>query len=93
MRINYPNSHDARAALEAGRIGKGKHDAILAANAAGKMPPANSCLGGGVGIHGWASDWPDGPQNLTWGCLSLRAADLEKLYSLVTKGTVVIISP
>lgn len=93
LRINYPNAHDARAALAAGRIGKRECEAIIAANAAGKMPPADSKLGGGVGIHGWASDWPDGPQNLTWGCLSLREADLKKLYSLATKGTVVIISP
>ena len=93
MRINYPNTHDARAALAAGRIGKRECEAIIAANAAGKMPPADSKLGGGVGIHGWASDWPDGPQNLTWGCLSLREADLKKLYTLAVKGTVVIISP
>jgi murein DD-endopeptidase MepM/ murein hydrolase activator NlpD len=93
MRINYPNTYDARAALEAGRIVKGQCDAITAAIAAGKMPPASTKLGGGVGIHGWASDWPDGPQDLTWGCLSLREADLKKLYSLVAKGTVVIISP
>jgi murein DD-endopeptidase MepM/ murein hydrolase activator NlpD len=93
MRINYPNTHDARAALAAGRIGKRECEAIIAANAAGKMPPADSKLGGGIGIHGWASDWPDGPQNLTWGCLSLREADLKKLYSLAVKGTVVMISP
>lgn len=93
MRINYPNAHDARAALDAGRIGKGECQAIIAANAVGRMPPADSKLGGGVGIHGWAADWPDGPQNLTWGCLSLREADLKKLYSLASKGTVVIISP
>ena len=93
MRINYPNSYDARAALEAGRIATGQCDAITAANAAGKMPSTSTKLGGGVGIHGWASDWPDGPQDLTWGCLSLRETDLKKLYSLVAKGTVVIISP
>jgi murein DD-endopeptidase MepM/ murein hydrolase activator NlpD len=93
MRINYPNPHDARAALDAGRIGKRECDAIIVANAAGKMPPTDSKLGGGIGIHGWAADWPDGPQNLTWGCLSLREADLKKLYSLAVKGTVVIISP
>ena len=93
MRINYPNPHDARAALDAGRIARGQCEAIISANTAGKMPSAATKLGGGVGIHGWASDWPDGPQNLTWGCLSLREADLKKLYSLAAKGTVVIISP
>jgi murein DD-endopeptidase MepM/ murein hydrolase activator NlpD len=93
IRINYPNTHDARAALDAGRIGKKECDAIVAANASGKMPPADTKLGGGIGIHGWASDWSIGPQNLTWGCLSLREADLKKLYTLAVKGTVVIISP
>lgn len=93
MRINYPNSYDARASLAAGRINKGVCEAIMASNAAGKMPPADSKLGGGVGIHGWARDWPDGPQNLTWGCISLRDADLKKLYSLAAKGTMVIIAP
>lgn len=93
MRINYPNAYDARAALDAGRIGKRECEAIIAANAAGRMPPADSKLGGGIGIHGWVGDWPEGPQNLTWGCLSLREADLKKLYSLASKGTVVIISP
>ncbi len=93
MRISYPNAYDARASLAAGRINKGECEAITAANVAGKMPKADSKLGGGVGIHGWASDWPDGPHNLTWGCLSLRDADLKKLYSLAAKGTMVIIVP
>jgi murein DD-endopeptidase MepM/ murein hydrolase activator NlpD len=93
MRINYPNAHDAREALDAGSISKRECEAIIAANAAGKMPAADSNLGGGVGIHGWASDWPDGQHNLTWGCLSLRDADLKTLYGLAAKGTVVIISP
>ena len=93
FRLNYPNSHDARAALDAGRITKKECESIIAANAVGKMPTASSNLGGGIGIHGWASDWTVGPQNLTWGCLSMREADLKKLYTLAVKGTVVIIYP
>lgn len=93
FRLNYPNAHDARAALSAGRIGKKECDAIIAANVAGKMPPADSKLGSGIGIHGWVTDWTVGPQNLTWGCLSMRDDDLKKLYTLAGKGSVVIISP
>jgi len=93
MRINYPNAHDALTALEAGRITAKECTAICAACKAGRMPPVGTKLGGGVGIHGWAGDWPDGPQNLTWGCLSLRDADLKKLYSLADNGTTVIIHP
>ena len=93
MRINYPTVHDARAGLAADRITQKQCDAILAAQKEGKLPPAHTKLGGGVGIHGWASDWADGQNNLTWGCLSLRDADLKKLYSLCSKGTLVIIHP
>ena len=93
MRLSYPNTFDARNALDTKQITPKQCDAITAAQKAGRMPPANTKLGGGVGIHGWASDWPDGKNNLTWGCLSLRDADLKKLYSLTENGTVVIIHP
>ena len=93
MRLNYPNPRDARTALAAGRITQKQCEAILAAHQAGRMPPPGTKLGGGVGIHGWASDWPDGSNNLTWGCLSLREADLKKLYALTESGTVVLIHP
>lgn len=91
MRLSYPNTADARAALAGGRITAAQCAAITAAQASGLMPPGDTALGGGIGIHGWAADWPDGPQNLTWGCLSLRHADLLELYPLLKKGTPVII--
>ncbi len=93
IRLNYPNDADARDALAEQRITKAQCAQIRQANAAKHTPSAGTSLGGGIGIHGWVSDWPDGPQNLTWGCLSLRSADLMTLYSLVKKGTMVILHP
>jgi lipoprotein-anchoring transpeptidase ErfK/SrfK len=93
LRLNYPNSADARVAFATNLITAKQRDEIVAANTARRLPRSDTPLGGGVGIHGWISDWPDGPQNLTWGCLSLRKADLAKLYSLVEKGTPVLILP
>lgn len=93
LRINYPNAHDARAALHGGLISKQAHDAIAVADMRGSLSPTGTALGGGIGIHGWIKDWPDGENHLTWGCLSLRKADLLKLYDLAKKGTRVIILP
>ncbi|MEQ1750972.1 MAG: L,D-transpeptidase, partial [Prosthecobacter sp.] len=74
LRLNYPNSYDARAALQQGRITTKEHDAIVSAAKRGSLSPTGTPLGGGIGIHGWISDWPDGENHLTWGCLSLRKA-------------------
>ena len=62
--------------------------------AMGKVPP-NARIGGSIGIHGLPSghtDWIDKNVNWTLGCISLRNADVEKLYKLVEIGTEVIIT-
>ncbi|CAN5710565.1 hypothetical protein BH11VER1_BH11VER1_13130 [soil metagenome] len=93
IRINYPNTVDAKRAFAENRINQRECDDIVRADTENRMPSTKTSLGGGIGIHGWVTDWPEGPQNLTWGCLSLRSADLTTLYSLVKKGTKVIIHP
>jgi len=93
LRLSYPNAYDARTALQEGRITSQEHDAIVTAAKRGGLSPTGTSLGGGIGIHGWISDWPDGEHHLTWGCLSLRKADLLKLHGLVKKGTSVLILP
>lgn len=93
IRLNYPNTADAKKAFEQQRITQRQYDDIAQANAGNRMPSTETSLGGGIGIHGWVTDWPEGPQHLTWGCLSLRSADLKTLYSIVKKGTRVIIHP
>ena len=93
LRLNYPNAYDARTALSEARITKKLHDQIAAAVQQGAMSPRGTPLGDGIGIHGWISDWPEGENQLTWGCLSLRMADLLRLHDLVSKGTRVLIVP
>ena len=93
LRLNYPNAYDARTALSEARISKKEHDRIAAAALHGSLAPADTSLGGGIGIHGWISDWPDGAHHLTWGCLSMRKADLLQVHDLVSKGTRVLILP
>ncbi|WP_395748116.1 L,D-transpeptidase family protein [Prosthecobacter sp.] len=93
LRLNYPNAYDARTALSENRITQKQHVAITSAAHQGTMSPRGTPLGDGVGIHGWVADWPDGPHHLTWGCLSLRKADLLQLHDLVRNGTRVLIVP
>lgn len=93
MRISYPNSYDAEAGYKKGIITKEKRDAIIACNKKGIQPPKNTGLGGGIGIHGWAGNWPENNRHLTWGCISFRNQDLEKFYDLVPVHTKLFILP
>ena len=91
LRLSYPNQYDAQFALLRGSITKSQSASIQSADASGSLAPTGTALGDGIGIHGWVKDWPDGQHDLTWGCISLREADLLKLHAFVKKGTQVLI--
>lgn len=90
MELSYPNIEDADRGLRDGIISQKTHDSIVSAINRGEMPPQNTALGGGVGIHGgsiasFGSDW-------TWGCVGLANKDVEDFYSYIRVGTRVVIS-
>ena len=90
MELSYPNIEDADRGLKAGIISQKTHDSIVSAIKRGVMPPQNTALGSGVGIHGgsiasFGSDW-------TWGCVGLSNKDVEDFYSYIKVGTKVTIS-
>lgn len=92
MRLNYPNNADAKSGLDRKLISRDEYNRIVAANKAGKEPPKNTKLGGGIGIHGWNGSWPgEDQQDLTWGCISLQNDQVEDLYDLVGLQTRVVI--
>ncbi|MFN8711578.1 MAG: peptidoglycan DD-metalloendopeptidase family protein [Bacteroidota bacterium] len=94
MRINYPNNLDAAAARDAKRITQAQYNSIAAANKAGKEPLKTTVLGGGIGIHGWAGNWPgNDKQNLTWGCISVQNTELLDLYKRIPLQTPILILP
>jgi murein DD-endopeptidase MepM/ murein hydrolase activator NlpD len=95
IRLDYPNSVDARVAYAENRISKEVMESIIAAQKRKVMPPQNTALGGGIGIHGWAENgWdPAGSRALTWGCLSLNQDDLLEIFAEASSSTPVIISP
>lgn len=93
FRLSYPNKYDAEAALKRGAINKATRNNIVSACKKEMQPPANTGLGGGIGIHGWAGDWPEGKRHLTWGCISMKNSDLKKFYSLIPVKTRIFILP
>jgi murein L,D-transpeptidase YafK len=62
------------------------------AKEAGRIPP-DANIGGDVGIHGTADPYRNlAGENWTLGCISLLNKDLDEIYPLVNKETLVIIS-
>jgi lipoprotein-anchoring transpeptidase ErfK/SrfK len=89
MRLSYPNVEDAQRGLDQGLISKDTYNQIVTAINNGEIPPQDTALGGGVGIHGGSTaalgtDW-------TWGCVGLTSKDVEDFFDYIRVGTKVII--
>lgn len=86
--VSYPNAEDAERGLKKQLISKAEHDRIIEANAAKKMPPQKTKLGGEIYIHGKgvSSDW-------TWGCVALADADMKEIFDAIPVGAKVRILP
>jgi murein L,D-transpeptidase YafK len=91
--LSYPNQEDAAHALAENRLSRGDYGRIVNALETGRCPPADTPLGGLVGIHGdreeparWY-DWTDGCVALT------RNDDVLRLSAIVPTGTPVVIYP
>lgn len=96
IRLSYPNEFDAEEGLRKKLISKEECSKIKKAIADKRMPPKNTALGGGIGIHGWITpEWSDSDTEraLTWGCISMHNKDLEELYSMIGLNTLVVILP
>ena len=91
--ITYPNRDDAKQALRDGRLSRAEYDRIIASLDSGYCPPADTALGGLVGIHG-DNEEPPRKYNWTQGCIAtVNNRDLDRLAGLVRPGTPVAIFP
>lgn len=86
--LNYPTAEDARRGLARGLISKREHDAIVEAESRFQRPPMNTALGGMIEIHGHGKG---AGVNWTQGCVALRDADIDALWSYLQMGTPVVI--
>jgi len=75
--LDYPNQDSWRKFLQAKARGEVK---------------VNDDIGGEIGIHGVekAQDWLiDRKINWTWGCISLKNKDVDEIYPLLQRGTII----
>ncbi len=86
--LSYPNREDADRGLADEIISAEEYAEIVGAIESGAMPPQKTALGGEIYIHGGGcdSDW-------TEGCIAMENDEMSYLFSVVEKGTPVIICP
>jgi hypothetical protein len=91
-KINYPNPWDARRGRERGWISPAQEQGIRRAWSRRQLTAQNTRLGGGIGLHGWAWEWPDeGLRHLSWGCVVLHLRDVGHIYASLPEGSMVIL--
>lgn len=92
IKINYPNRFDAARGRAEGLISPAQESKIAAAWEQRAATIETTKLGGGIGFHGWAREWPnDGPRHLSWGCVVLHLSDIGKFYDQLPEGSMVVI--
>jgi len=86
--LNYPNEEDAKRGLHEGLISRSEYNAIILAEKRGLPPPMQTSLGGLIEIHG---NGTGASSNWTEGCVAVRDADMDFMWSYVQEGTPVVI--
>ena len=96
LKLNYPNLNDAAEALRKGLITQQEYDQLKFEFYYEDCPKLKTVLGGNVGIHGigrlnyifknlpFVYNWTDGS-------IALSDENIDEIYSVVTKGTKVVI--
>ncbi len=92
-KLNYPNRHDAERGFSRGWLTAPVRDAIARDWAARQPTDQKTRLGGGIGFHGWASEWDgaDGGYQLSWGCVVMHSADIAAMFERVPVGATVVL--
>lgn len=92
IKVNYPNAYDADWGTAEGLLTRAQGRRIAEAWRERKLTSQGSRLGGGIGVHGWASDWDlEGPRRLSWGCVVMRNADIAAVFPRVPIGAMLVI--
>lgn len=91
--FDYPTMEQATAALKARRITSEQWQAINLAHLRGSEPPADTPLGGHIGIHGIGSGDPKIHEDYNWteGCIALTNEQIDQLAPSIKPGTRVVV--
>ncbi len=84
--LSYPDAQDAERGRASGLVTEAQAQKIIEADAAGRLPPWGTALGGAIGIHGGggSADW-------TLGCIAVEDAEIEELWEVAPYRTRVLI--
>ncbi len=87
--FDYPTMDQATAALKARAISSEQWQAINLAHLRGREPPADTPLGGYIGIHGIGSGDPNIHEDFNWteGCIALTNEQVDELARWIKPGT------
>jgi murein L,D-transpeptidase YafK len=91
IKLNYPGPDDAARGLEQKLITKAQARSIVAAWAKRALPPQNTKLGGGIGLHGWNGDFGDDDPFLSFGCLVLHNDEVSRVFDALPVGAPVVL--
>jgi murein L,D-transpeptidase YafK len=93
--LDYPARADAERALAEGRISLLDLARIDGAHDRGLPPPADTPLGGDIGLHGEGERWQgvSGVLDWTFGCVAVTDREIEFLAERVEPGVPVLIHP
>ncbi len=92
IKLDYPNPWDAAYGAANGWVGADVVADVREAWARRALTRQDTVLGSGIGLHGWAFDWPlDGSRHLSWGCIVFQPADVAKLYAQLRVGAMVVL--
>ena len=96
LRLNYPNLVDAGEALVKGRISQKQYDKLTFEYYYGDCPDSVTDLGGNIGIQGigeYNTIFKNLPFVFNWtdGSIAVSNEDIDEIYSVVKRGTKVVI--
>jgi len=96
LRLNYPNLADAGEALVKGIITQKQYDKLNFEFYYGDCPDQDTELGGNIGIHGigeYNVIFKNLPFVFNWtdGSIAVSNEDIDEIYSIVKRGTKVVI--
>ncbi|GIW43518.1 MAG: hypothetical protein KatS3mg077_0800 [Candidatus Binatia bacterium] len=86
LALSYPNLGDAERGLQQHLIDQDLWADILFAHLERTLPPQNTLLGGGVGIHGYGGR-VELPIDWTEGCIAVTDSEIDYLYETLPLGT------
>jgi murein L,D-transpeptidase YafK len=92
IKINYPNKYDAERGIANGQISPEQASSIASRWKERASTLENTKLGGGIGFHGWISEWDnDETRHRSWGCVVMHLYDITRVFDKIPEGTMVVI--